>query len=500
MQQPDQTNGKTPLPRWLAMLLGLAALVYLALIAARIAPYAGGSDSGGYLGSARLFAEGRLTTEPRSLPGHDRMEFGQGAFQPLGYAVLPGGDRMVPTYPPGLPLHLALFRTILGEERAVVSTNLFAIVLLGWAMWTGGRALHLSAAWTASAIAFLAGSPIFVFSALQPMSDLLAAAWTMAALAAALRARTSPAWGWAAGAAIGMAVLIRPTNALVLLPAFISMGPGRAALQAAAAGLPFALFLGYYNHAIYGHPLASGYGNWRESFSAANAALNALPVARGFVVLLSPFVLGLLLVPFAPTMRSRPSLVLGLWVATLAVCYLFYFHTGEAWWYFRFLLPIAPAALLLAASGWSASFRRLFNGRPGRWSTALALAGLTACLAWQAAGLRRYQPAEIVAGERYYREAADWARRHLPADAAVFCMQDSSALHYYADFIIVRWDHMSPGQHAALVRAARAQKRPVYAALFPFEEQDALSRIGGRWEKLATIGPTTIYRLAEIPP
>lgn len=499
-QPPDQSNGTRPLPRWLAALLGLTVAVYLALVAMRIAPYAGGSDSGGYLGSARLFAEGRLTAEPRSLPGHGRLEFGQGAFQPLGYVVLAGGDRMVPTYPPGLPLHLALFSKLLGGEGAVIATNLLAIVLLGWAVWTCACALNLPPGWTAGVVSLLFCSPIFVFCALQPMSDLLAAAWAMTALAAALRACTSADWGWAAGAAISLAVLVRPTNALVLLPAFTLLGTGRAAFRAAAAGLPFALFLVYYNQQIYGHPLASGYGNWRQSFSAAYAAANIWPIARGGVLLLTPFVFGLLFTPFATPARSRLVLGLGLWATALGACYLFYYHTGETWWYFRFLLPVAPAVLLLAAVGWRSMFTRLLADRTALRPQAIAATGLAVCLAWQAFGLLRLKPAEIVAGERHYRETADWARLHLPADAVVYCMQNSSALHYYTGLMIARWDQMLPAEHAAFLRVARAQNRPIYAALFPFEQTDAFARIGGRWEKLAATGPTTFYRLTESPP
>ncbi len=500
MQPPDLTKGTTPLARWLAVLLGLAAVIYLALLAVRIAPYAGGSDSGGYLGSARLFAAGRLVTEPRVLPGHGPEEFGRAAFQPLGYTVLAGGDRMVPTYPPGLPLHLAVFSKLLGGEGAVIATNLLALLLLGWAVWTCAHALDLPPTWAAGVVALLACSPILVFCALQPMSDLLAAAWAMTALAAALRARSPGGSGWTAGVAISLAVLVRPTNALVLLPVFFLLGSNRTTLQAIASGLPFALFLGYYNQQIYGHPLASGYGNWRDSFSTTYANANAWPILKNYVGLLSPFVLGLLLAPLGGCRPHRAVFALGLWFVSLGVLYLFYFHTGETWWYFRFLLPVTPAALLLAASGWRSVLAR-FQGRQPIWQRKLVPAtGFAVCLAWQAAGVLHLKPAEIVAGERHYRETADWVRQNVPGNSVVYCMQNSSALHYYTDLVIARWEQMLPVQHTAFLQAARAQDRPVYAALFPFEETEAFARIGGRWEKLAAIGPTTFYRLVESPP
>jgi hypothetical protein len=298
---------------------------------------------------------------------------------------------------------------------------------------------------------------------------------------------------------MGIAVLVRPTNALVLLPAFCMIGFNTRALWAATAGLPFAAMLGLYNLTIYGHPLASGYGNWSESFSSANAAHNTWPIAKGLVLLFTPFVLGIVLTPFAKSARNRVALILGLWVAVLTCCYLFYYHTGETWWYFRFLLPAAPAALLLAATGLQSMLLRIFDPQRS-WVKGMLLTGFAACLAWQVGGLRHFKPAEIVAGERHYRDTADWARAHLPADAVVYCMQNSSALHYYVDHVIARWDHMPSEQHKLFLQATQAQRRPIFAALFPFEEAEAFARIGGRWEKLATVGPTTFYRLTEPHP
>ena len=52
------------------------------------------------------------------------------------------------------------------------------------------------------------------------MSDIVAALWAAAAVLFALRSHRGDAWAAAAGVAFGMAVLVRPTNALLLLPSW----------------------------------------------------------------------------------------------------------------------------------------------------------------------------------------------------------------------------------------------------------------------------------------
>src|SRR5688572_29915175 len=75
---PDQTNATSanalcllptrPAPRWFVW-LGLIALAgYALFLGAHTTVVAGGSDSSGYLHSARLLATGRLQTEVRVPP------------------------------------------------------------------------------------------------------------------------------------------------------------------------------------------------------------------------------------------------------------------------------------------------------------------------------------------------------------------------------------------------------------------------------------------------
>ncbi len=52
-----------------------------------------------------------------------------------------------------------------------------------------GRELGLPRGWAAAAAVVLAACPVFVFQAIQPMSDVVATAWCLAAIFAALRSR-----------------------------------------------------------------------------------------------------------------------------------------------------------------------------------------------------------------------------------------------------------------------------------------------------------------------
>src|SRR5436309_1904512 len=94
-------------------------LVYLRWLVPWISPFAAGADSSGYLWSARLFRHGALSVPIAVQPGFPAAVVGPNAFAPLGARVRPGTWELVPTYPTGLPLHLAAANLILPEESAV---------------------------------------------------------------------------------------------------------------------------------------------------------------------------------------------------------------------------------------------------------------------------------------------------------------------------------------------------------------------------------------------
>ncbi|MFM9032449.1 MAG: hypothetical protein ACKOTF_17600, partial [Opitutaceae bacterium] len=124
MSNPNPPSGRARARWWL--LAGFAALaLYTAFLGRHAAVVAGGADSSGYLNSARLLLEGRLQAALRA-----PSELGPAAsldamhFLPQGF--FPSRERglLNPTYPTGLPLHLAAAHATLGPRAGT-----FAVLL-----------------------------------------------------------------------------------------------------------------------------------------------------------------------------------------------------------------------------------------------------------------------------------------------------------------------------------------------------------------------------------
>lgn len=188
--------------------------------------------------------------------------------------------RQSPTYPPGLPLLMAIPHAMAGLDGAIAVVAASAALAV-WAtgMMTGGVAGIIAAM-------LLAFAPAFLYQSIQPMSDVpVTAAWMTGFL---LLARTPSAL--ASGVACAVAVLIRPNLApLAIVPFFIAGNRLVFAAPVAVAGV----FLGYQQLLWYGSPLQSGYGPAEELFALANVGPNAFRyfnwlIATAPVLLLAP--------------------------------------------------------------------------------------------------------------------------------------------------------------------------------------------------------------------
>jgi hypothetical protein len=478
------------LDRALTVLLLAGAVIYALYLYRHGSPYAGGADSSGYLNSARLLTEGRFLDDVRVPDGHSHTEFSLGAFQPLGFSVQRKLARMAPTYPLGLPLHLAAVAPLAGWDRASLIVNLVAALGSGGLLWLLARHFGFSSAWAAIAVGWLWLCPQQTFCALEPMSDSLAVLWSLLTLYAALRSHENLGWSVICGIALAMAVLVRPTNALLFFPVLVAIGfkPTRL-IGLILGGLPGAVFLGYYNYHVYGAVLTTGYGDVASSFSTGFLRQSAANIGRWLPVLLSPLILLALVLPFLPGRWSRAANALALWVVLLIGFYAFYFHTSEMWWYLRFILPAFPLLILGAV----AVLRRIPSPSPA--SQGLLLGAVMAfTFVWEARASHQLNPAGIAADEQTYRSSSDWVRKNLPANSAIFCMQVSGAFHFYTDLLLVRWDQIEPACIAPLLDVLREQHRPVYAVLYEFETKDALARVQGQWKKVTTVGVATVWQ------
>ena len=136
----------------LAVLIGYGMLLWT-----KTGVFAGGADSAGYLGSARLLSEGHLRAPIRTLPGAPLDKVAPNVYMPLGFRTV-GLSELAPTYPVGLPLLITAAAPIPGlERRAAVVLVLHAVagvLLTFWLAVECGLSRYVAAL-----AALLVGSP-----------------------------------------------------------------------------------------------------------------------------------------------------------------------------------------------------------------------------------------------------------------------------------------------------------------------------------------------------
>ena len=477
---------------------------------------AAGADSYGYVSQAHLWARGQLrVSQPfaRELPASVDDE----VLAPLGYRParvvgLPGG--IVPTYSPGLPMLMALFRRAAGEGAVFYVVPLLAGASI-WLVFVLGKRLSGPGAGLFAA-ALLASSPAFLASALRPMSDLPVAFWWTLALISA--ASSGPWTAATAGLATTAAVLTRPNLLLVALPIALPLlwdalrrrgvERRRLAIYAATASLG-PLLVAAINAHLYGSPLRSGYGAIEDIYSLQHVWTNLERYASWFretqtalplLGLLAPFVAGGTAAN-APERAgwSRTRLAwaaLAVTVLTFA-SYVAYMPFDE-WMYLRFLLP---AYFTLFA---------LFGVLLVRASSALpSKAGAAALLVLLAIGMAHYGVRQSESrdlfrwhdDDRRYVLMGRYARDHLPKDAVVFAMQHSGSLRYYSGRVTLRYDFVEPDQLDGLVTDLSGKGFPIYFLVERWEVERFRERFGdhSQWGRLewtpmvATATATPVY-------
>ncbi len=479
-----------------AAVLCLAA--YAILLILKVGAVAGGSDSSGYMNHARLLASDRVHVAPRLLPGLAQADAPPLLYVPLGFKPAWNGDGLVPTYPAGFALFILALKPIAGWRHAGDATIVLHSLAGLVATYALGLMVGLGRRWAALGALIIAASPLYLWSSLQAMTDVPSLTWTTAAVLAALKSREHAAWALAAGAAMAVDVLLRPTNVLAFVPAALAIGlsPKRGALFL-LGGLPGAIFFAAHSASAYGSVLATGYGDSSFAFGVRYVPETLLHYARWVPAVISPVAALILLLPWLPGAARRERLVLGSWILVFAAFYATYVCTHETWWYLRFLLPAAPAIVL----GGLLVLRPLLARRPARldpgrsWAAfGVAAALVVAYAGWWARDLRAL---EIGKSELRYGEVADWMQTHLPADAVCLAMQASGSIFYYTHFVFLRWDALDGTSVGKVDAAIRESGRPLYAVLFPFEEAESGvldKKMPGHWERVEKIKDVTVWR------
>ena len=491
-------------PKLVRALLFVLVAGYAWVLASRGTGVAGGADSSGYYNLARLLAQGRSTGVLRPIAGVSMPSYHPLYFTPLGFAPTEHAGELVPVYPPGFPLHLTLAAPIVGWERAGVLVNTLAGIATLLLLYHLARRFELPPGWALVAVVLFALFPVTILYFTCMFSDGLATAWCAAAIAWALAGRRSAAFAALAGFAFGVAVLVRPTDALLLPALLVALGWRRRTLLAfAAGGLPPALALGAYNLLTYGELLVTGYGDissqLKLSYFLPRVVYFGVWIARFWTPLVLLLWVGVI---YWALRKNRHCMLLAAWVVPFVGFYSFYYHSDRFWWYLRFLLPVMPAVLI----GALLVARQLQELAVGRWGSHRAVRPLIACLLvgvalWAGASSRHwfrfFRVLHLASREVEYPQGVAWMARQVPPNAAIACFQTSGAVYSYSRFPVIRYDILDRGSAERLAQELNAHKTPVFALLFEFEVPGFRERYGDAFVEVGRSGRSSLWRLEQ---
>lgn len=470
---------------------------------------ASGSDASGYLSEAAMLWRGELSQpEPRAAIA--TWFDGPATLAPLGWRAT-SDARHVPTYPVGLAAAMAPLQAIGGTIAACALVPLLFVVAIAA---TGAIGVRMGGAAAGIAAAtWFATSPVAIYEALQPMSDIpVTAAWLscwwlcfrgaaeagaaaagpvaparrspnsnideQTAASAKLRSSPRPVLAGIAGAA---AVLIRPNLApLAALPALYLLMVDRQApfttriqrtlafsIPIVAAGLAIA----YLQQLWFGSAFRSGYGTAQEIYSRANFSPNVALYTAWLLDTHGPWLLAAPLAWLWPGVKSlgRERLAALRWLLVFAalVCaaYLFY-SVFETWAYLRFLLPAMAAAMIAVTA---IMFAPLARG-PALRAPLLLLVVFT--LAVSNLGAAR-QLGVFALADQHARAAlaGRYLEPILSAKAVIVSGEQSGSLRYYTGRSILRWDLATSDALSEALDRLVAGGDDIWIALDEWEEE-----------------------------
>ena len=446
---------------------------------------AGGSDSYSYVSQMDLWLAGTLKV-PVSMAAQVPWPDALATFTPFGYSAVANESAITPITGAGLPLLMAIFKTIGGHAAAFLVVPMTGALLV-WTTFLIGRrvasdTIGISSAW------LVATSPTFLMMFKSQMSDVPAAAfWALATYGMLGNSRRSAA---AAGLAASIAILIRPNLApiapVIAVWSFFSMNRQRAALFCAAA-LPGAIAVAVINASLFGSPFSSGYGELTSLFSLDNVPATLGSYVGWLIGTQTPLVFaGLFILRIAP--------LLGLIMLTVWLLYAPY-PSFDAWWFLRFLLPAWPAMFI----GVSAAISRLFDREP-RWGRAATIAIVLALGAYGLAVTAQRRVFTGDEGERRYATIAQLVASNTEPDAMIMASIHAGSLRYYAGRATLRFDILDGDwlDRAALWLDARG--RHPYIVIEDWE-MDAFRKRFAQKNRLGDLrlAPALVYEAYRIP-
>lgn len=488
--QPDLVEAWTALaPRSSHVVVAIAAVS--AVTAGVFATHsAAGADASGYLSEAAQWSAGELFYRD-ALPG------AIGAADPwitapLGWRPTGTTGVQAPTYPPGLPLLMAIPHALGGTMAA----SLVIAAGAGIAVWATAAVAAQLAGGIAGvlAAALLALTPVFLYQSVQPMSDVpVTAAWMVMWLLLA-NSRLP-----LAGVACAIAVLIRPNLAPLAAVPLMVIGFRTRRLVAFSVPVVLAgLMLMWLQWRWYGSPLRSGYGTADELFALVNIAPNttrylAWLVATSPVLLIAP-------AGVAVAWRRASTKALATFATLVVAAYLVY-AVFEVWSYLRFLLPALAVAAVFTSVALASAIARL----PASSMAAAVLAVVLGLMAHGVSQARALDTFRLADQQRRVSQVAHYLDG-MSADAVIVAGEQSGALRYYSGRSILRWDAASPDALARAIGTLAAGGRPIVIALDAWENEPFRAKFGAlplvslEWPPAFEAGTshrTRVWRLSD---
>ena len=454
--------------------------------------FCGGSDSYGYVSAAHALVNGQVILPqpivewlpfPEALP----------VATPLGWAAAPSGNAIVPGYPLGLSVVMAIFMLVAGPGAEFYVPFAAGIGLLFLTYRLTARLTD----WRIAAVATLvvAFNPVVMNMVIQPMSDVPAAFCYLLAVYVLLAAPTLLP---VAGLAAGLCVWLRPSM-VFMLPVLCWLLPRtrQAWLRFAAGLVPVGAVVAGVQWHLYGGPLKTGYGAVPGLFRLSMVAQNAPTYARWIAIVHSPlvfvaFALGVWRAPGRLVAASTAGFVLGI------LPYLFKAPYFDDFGLIRYILPALIPCLLVAVIGVGDLMTRYL-------SRTAAIAALTVFAIASASYSYRVVAAEGtfqgVTQESRYAAVGAWIRDHTPPQSVVLAEIHSGSLRFYAHRTTLRFVMLPQDALAATVRAFARRGIACFAAIDGEEEQREFQQRFAREFAIVSVDPVgrvrdaIIYRL-----
>jgi hypothetical protein len=495
-----------------APLLSPALLALLALLLAIVVAYAqhhvrvaGGLDSYGYVSAASLLASGHLS-EPQRLVTLLPFDEASRAGAPLGYVPRVDQHTNVPRFPLGLPFVMALF-TVFGSGGPffvpllmAFGTMALACVLVQDSDAGTDRGMGAAVVGVYAAV-LVAADPLMVHYGVQPMSDVPAVFWLIAALWLRLH---HPERAFGSGLCAGMAVLTRPA----LLPAAFVIGLVTTNWKSVRHTVGFAVSLGVLiciqailNRTLFGSFADSGYGPASHLFEISSNRIiaNATNFSKWLTYSHSAFVW--LLWPAGVVMLRGAKWA---WqvsaVAAAAAAPYFFYLVFDDWESSRFLLPTLALVLILFARG---TYAELSRHRQSAGLLAPVL--LVLSFSWAIAShhfLEREGVYRFASVEAKYALVGEWFKSHTPVRTVVLAALHSGSIRFYGERETIRWDEIPSDKLEATIRNLRSAGYDPYLALdLPSEPALFQARFGSTIapaiEQIARVRVVNIYRFVS---